>query len=101
MGGAGIIVDVQTVGLCIDDVGVCTQCVEHRLGDVPGTAVGTVQTNLDPLEGVDTEADQIAHVAVTTRNIVHSAADVFPMSKGQLRPVLIEHMELAVNVILD
>ena len=57
--------------------------------------------DLDTLKGVDTEADQIAHVAVTTRNIVHSAANVLTVSKGQLRPVLVEHMELSVNVILD
>lgn len=101
MGGAGIVVDVQTVGLCIDDIGVCTQCVEHRFSDVPGTAVGAVQANLDTLEGIDTKADQIAHVAVAAGHIVHRAANVFPVSERQLRPVLIEHMELSVNVILD
>ena len=51
-------------------------------------------------EGVS-EADQVSHVAVTTGHIVHSAADVFPMGKGQLRPVLVEHMEFSVDVILD
>ena len=44
--------------------------------------------------------DRIAHVAVTTRNIVHSAANVLTVSKGQLRPVLVEHMELSVDVVL-
>jgi len=101
MGGAGIVVDVQAVGLCIDDIGICAQRIEHRLGDVPGAAVGTVQTNLDTLEGIDAEADQVAHVAVTTRNIVHSAANVLTVSKRQFRPVLIEHVQFAVNVILD
>ena len=31
VGGAGIIVDVQTVGLVVDDVGIGTQRIEHRL----------------------------------------------------------------------
>ena len=101
VGGTCIVVDIQSVGLCIDDVGVSAQRIEHRLSDVPGTAVGAVQTDLDALEGIDSEADQIAHVAVAARHIVHSAADVLTMSKGQLRPVLIEYMELSVNVILN
>ena len=82
VGGAGIVVDVQTVGLCIDDIGVSSQCIEHRFCDVPGTAVGAVQANLDTLERVDAEADQVAHVAVTTGNIVHSAANMLTVSKG-------------------
>ena len=101
MGGACIVVDVGAVRLCIDDVGVCTESIENRLGDVPGTTVGAVQTNLDTLEGIDTKADQIAHVAVAAGHIVHRAANVFPVSERQLQPVLIEHMEFSVNVILD
>ena len=78
MSGTSIIVDVGAIGLCIDDIGVCTQSIKHRLGDIPGTAVGTVQTNLHALEGVDAETDQISHVAVATGN---SAAQ-----KGRLHP---------------
>ena len=35
MSRTSIVVDVQTVGLCIDDVGVRSQSIENRLGDVP------------------------------------------------------------------
>ena len=100
VGGTCIVVDIHTVGLCIDDVGVCAQRIEHRLGDGPTGTVGAVQTHLDALEGVDTEADQVAHITVAARHIVHGAANVFPVSKGQLRPVLVEHMEFSVDVIL-
>ena len=100
VGGPCIVVDIRTVGLCIDDVGIGAQRIKHRLSDVPGTAVSAVQTNLDTLERVDSEADQIAHVAVATGRIVHSAANVFPVSERQLQPVLIKDMELAVNVVL-
>ena len=100
MGRASIVVDVSAVGLCIDYIGVCAQRIKHRLGDVPARAVGTIQTNLHALEGVDTERDQVSHIAVTACHIVHRAADVFPVSKRQLRPVLIKHMEFAVNVVL-
>ncbi len=53
-----------------------------------------------PFEGVDAQADQVAHVAVAARHIVHGAADMLPVGKGQLRPVLIKDMEFAVNVVL-
>ena len=101
MGRTSIVVDVQTVGLCIDDLGIGSQSIEHRLSDVPGTTVGAVQTDLNILEGIDAQRDQIAHVAITTRNIIRRAANVFQLSKRQLRSVLIEYMELSVNVILD
>ena len=101
MGRTSIIVDVQTVRLVVDNVGVSTQSVKHTLSDIPACTVGAVQTDLNALEGVDTQRDQVAHVAVTACHIVHRAADVFPMGKGQLRPVLVEHMEFSVDVILD
>ena len=100
MSGASIIVDVQTIRMVIDDVGICSEGIEHRLGDVPGTTVGAVQTNLDALERVDTQRDQVAHVTVTARDVIHSTADMLTMSKRQFWPVLIEHIELAIDVIL-
>ena len=100
VGGAGIVVNVQAVGLIVDDVSICAQGIEHRLCNVPRTAVCTVQTNLDTLEGVDTQRDQVAHVSVAPRHIIHRAANIFPVSKGQLRPILVEHVEFAIDVIL-
>lgn len=41
-----------------------------------------------------------SHIAVAACHIVHSAADMLTMSKRQFRPVLVEHMEFAINVIL-
>ena len=101
VGGARIVVDVGAVGLCIDDVGICSQSIKHRLGNVPAGAVGTVQTDLHALERVDAQRNQVAHITVAAGHIVHRAANVFPVCEGQLRPVLIENMEFAVDVILD
>ena len=100
VGRTSIVVDVQTVGLCIDDIGICTQRIKHRLSDVPRTTVGAVQTNLDALERVDSEANQIAHVAVATGHIVHSAPDMLTMGKGQLRPILIKDVKFTVDIVL-
>ena len=66
MGGASIVVDVQAIGLVVDDISICTQSIEHRLCNVPACTVSAVQTNLDTLEGIDAQRDQIAHVAVAT-----------------------------------
>ena len=98
---SSIVVDIRTVGLCIDDVGIGSQSIKHRLSNIPAGAVGTIQTDLHALEGIDAQRDQIAHVAVAASHIVHGAADVLTVSKRQLRPVFIEYMEFAVNVILD
>ena len=35
VGRTSIVVDVQTVGLCIDDIGISSQSIEHRFSDVP------------------------------------------------------------------
>ena len=35
VGGAGVEVDVQAVGLIVDDIGVGAQCVKDALGNVP------------------------------------------------------------------
>ena len=53
VGGAGVQVDVQAVGLVVDDVGVCTESIKNALGNVPAGTVGAVQADLDPLEGVN------------------------------------------------
>jgi len=100
MSRASVVVDVQAVRLVVDDIGIRTQSVKHTLSDIPAGAVGAIQTNLDTLEGIDAQRDQIAHVAVAACHIVHSASDVLAVSKGQLRPILVEHVELAVDVVL-
>lgn len=90
----------QAIRLVIDDVGIGTQRIEHRLGNVPAGAISAIQTDLDTLERVDAQRDQVAHVAVASSYIVHRTADVLTMGKGQLRSVLIKDMELAVDVVL-
>ena len=101
MSRACIVIDVQSVGLVIDHIGICAECVKHRLRNIPRAAVGTVKTDLDALEGIDTQRNQIAHIAVAACYIVHRAANMLSMCKRQLWPVLVEHMELTINVVLN
>ena len=101
VGGAGVQVDVQAVGLVVDDVGVCTESIKNALGNVPAGTVGAVQADLDPLEGVNPQRDQVSHVAVASADVVDGAADMVTAGKRQLGPILVKDVQLAVEVILD
>lgn len=101
VGGAGVQVDVQAVGLVVDDVGVCTESIKNALGNVPAGTVGAVQADLDPLEGVNTQRNQVSHVAVASADVVDGAADMVTAGKRQLGPILVKDVQLAVEVILD
>ena len=94
-------VDVQAVGLVVDDIGVCTESIKNALGNVPAGTVGAVQTDLDTLEGVDPQRDQVSHVAVASADVVNRAADVVTAGKRQLGPILVKNVQFAVDVVLD
>ena len=55
--GLTIVVDVQTVGLIIDDVGICAESIKDRFGEIPGASIRTIQTDIDTLEGEDAQRD--------------------------------------------
>ena len=101
MRGTGVFVDVQAVGVSVDDQRLCAQGLKHRLGNVPGCAVGTVQRHLLALEGILAQADQVADIPVAAGHIVHRAADLVAVRKGNLRPLLAEGLQLAVQIGLD
>ena len=100
MGGAGVLVDVEAIRLCVDDVGFGAQGIEHGFGDVPGAAVGAVQADALALEGVHPQADEIAHIPVPPGHIVHGAADLIPLGQGQLLPVAVKGKEVIVQISL-
>ena len=101
MGRACVVVDVQAVGLIVDHIGVGAQGIKHALGNVPAAAVGAVQAHLHAPEGVNAQADQIAHIAVAARHIVHRAAHMLTAGKGQLGPIAAKQVQLAVQIILN
>jgi len=101
VGGAGVQVDIQAVGLVVDDVGVCTESIKNALGNVPAGTIGAVQADLDPLEGVNPQRDQVSHVAVASADVVDGAADMVTAGKRQFGPILVKDVQLAVEVILD
>ena len=98
--GTSIFVDVGAVRLGIDDIGFGTQGIKNRLGNVPGAAVGTIQTYFHALEGIQTQRNEIPHVTIPSCHVVHRAADFFPVGIRDLRIVLVKHMELSVQIIL-
>ena len=101
MGGACVLVDVEAVGAGVDHMGIGAQGVKNSLGDGPGSAVGAVQGHLHAPEGIHALGDQIAHVAVAARHIVHGAADMVPFCEGDLLIGPAEKLQLAVQVGFD
>ena len=100
MSRAAVVVDIDAVRLVCEHIALGAHLHEELGSGYARGAVGTVQTDLDTLEGIYAQRDQVAHVTVAACHIVHRAADVLAMGKGQLRPVLIKHMKLAVDVVL-
>ena len=101
VGGAGIGVDVVAVGLVVDDIGLGAQGIEHGFCNVPGAAVGAVQTDAQALKGVEPQADQIADVPVSAGHIVHRPANLLPFGGGKLLPAAAEALQISVNVALN
>ena len=84
MGGAAVDVDVQSVRVVGDHIGVGAQGVKDALGHHPGTAVGTVQADTLALVGAGCERDQVTEVAVTPGSVVDGLADVGALGVGKL-----------------
>ena len=101
MGGAHAVVDVEAVRLVAHHIGLGPQRVEHALGDGPCAAVGAVQAHLHALEGEHPQRDEVAHIPVAPGGIVHRAADALPLGQRNLLPHLAEHLQPAVQIVLD
>ena len=50
VGGIGIVIDIQTIWLCIDDVGVSTQRIENRLRVFQALPLAQSRPTLMPLK---------------------------------------------------
>ena len=53
VGGTGVFVDVEAVGLVVNHMYIRAQRTEHTGGNAPCAAVGAVQSHLHILEGMD------------------------------------------------
>ena len=93
MSGPAVRIDVVAVGGIVHDESLGAQGLENALGDLPGSAVGHIQTHLDALEAVFAHADQVTDVAVPAAGVVHGAADLAPVCHGDI--------DLAVDEFLD
>ena len=99
--GACVHVDIGAVRGSVYNISLCTQSVKDGFCNVPRAAVCAVKSHLHAPERVHSEGNKVAHIAVSARNVVNSAADVLTVGKGNFLPLLSEHFKLAVNVILN
>ena len=77
-------IDVRSVRLIVDHIGLGSQCIKYTLCDHPGTAVCTVQTDSFILIGTGGQRDQITDVTVSSHRIIHGASDLISDSKRDL-----------------
>ena len=80
MGGSGVVIDVGSVRLGVDHIGFGSQSIKYGFRDIPGTSVGTVQTNLNAFERIHTKRNQITDIAISSCHIVHRTSDPVFMS---------------------
>ncbi len=101
MGRARVFVYIEAVRLVIDYICGCAERLEYRFCDIPRCAVGTVEPDALAAEGVHSQGNKIADIAVATRGIVHRFADMLAHGIGELGKFFAEGFELAVEVGFD
>ena len=96
-----MVIDIRSVRLCIDDIGLCSQCIKHALCDHPGTSVCTVQSHTHIFIRIGCQWDQISHIAVSSCCIINGASDFFADCKRYICHLFPEQIQFAINVILN
>ena len=66
MGRTGVLVDVESVGVGVDDICLRSKGIENRLGDVPCGSVCTVKSDGDSPERILAQRDEVSDVAVSS-----------------------------------
>ena len=94
MGGTAVCVNIGSVRLVVDHIGLRLKCLEYALCNGRRASVCTVKTNLYVLEVTAWNGDQVSDIAVTSGSKVDGASDVFLAGKRKL-------LNLAVNISLD
>ena len=88
MGGAAVNVDIESVGMVVDDIGVSAEGIKDALRHLPGAAVGTVKADAVILIGARSKGDEVADIAIAPGGIVHRAAYLLAFGIGQIRAVV-------------
>ena len=96
---SSIVVNVRTIGLCVDDKCFCSKCVKNGLCNIPGRAICTVKRNLNTLEGIDAKRNQITHIAISARHIVNCTTNMVTRGKRKLVPRLSKQIQLSIQIV--
>ena len=96
-----VFIDVQSIGIGVQHIRGGAQRLEHRFGDIPCTAVGTIQPHVHAAERIHAQRNQISDITVSPRSIVNRFSDVFAQCIGQLGITVSEYAKISVEIILD
>ena len=94
VGGSTVFVNIGSVRLVVNDIGLRTQCIENTLRDSRCTSVGTVKSDSHGLERSGRQGNKITDITVSSCCEIYRSSDVLSGSKRNL-------LGLAINVILD
>ena len=70
-------INIGSVRLVVDHIGLGAKSVVHAFCDGKGAAVGTVQTDPHIFKGTGRQGDQMSDITVPACRIIHCASDVF------------------------
>ena len=72
---ARIAIDIRAIRFGIHHISLCSERIKHRSRNVPSASVGTVQTYLHPLKGMNAEGYQITDITIATLDIIYRTAN--------------------------
>ena len=84
MGGTAVFVDIGSVRLVVNDIGLRTQCIENALRNSGCTSVGTVKSDSHGLERSGRQGNKITDITVSSCCKIYSSSDVLSGSKWNL-----------------
>ena len=79
-----IAVDVRAVRRVVQNENLSAELPIQPRRQAPGAAVGAVQTNAHPREGLRREAQEMLQIEFSTLGIIDDAANGFPLRQGKL-----------------
>ena len=90
VGRSTICIDIGSVRIIIDHIGLCSECIKYCLCNLIGCTVCAVQSNSHILKGSGRDRHQVSHVTISSHGVINRASDIFFCSQRNLRNLTID-----------
>ena len=81
MSGAAVFIDVGSVRLIVNDIGLRTQCIENALRNSGCTSVGTIKSDSHGLERSGRQGNKITDITISSCCEIYSSSNVLSGGK--------------------